>query len=238
MDFLRFIKIEHRFSVLKAASPICFALLIVGCASSKSNVQDHIQAANYDPAKTARIRFITGDTTHAAYISGHSCESFYGALKSQSADQLGQKNPHIDTPGLYPWRDSDKRNMLIGMPSSKKSIAINSTLKQYDEVVVPAGTPLLAFFAAGGSQYSCWPKPIRFIPEAGHDYELELEYVQSSTFSGGCIIGARELKAEGGITNERPLPRDFCVKDLDGTFRTVSPLTQLQKSQEEAEARK
>lgn len=205
------------------ASVICLAILATGCATSKLNVQDEIQAASYDPATTARIRFITGDTTHASYVSNHSCESFYKALETQSADQLGQKNPHVDTPGLFPWRASDKRNMVIGMPSSKKSVATDNTLKQYDEVVVPAGKPLLAFFAAGGSQYSCWPKPIRFIPEAGHDYELELEYVRNSTFSAGCIIGARELQAKDGATIEHPVPHDLCVKDMEGNFRTVTP---------------
>lgn len=102
--------------------------------------------------------------------------------------------------------------------------------------MVPANKPLIAAFATGGGAYSCWPKPILFTPEPGHDYELQLEMLKISTFKSGCVIRARKLSNVGTTTVERPVLPDLCVKGVDGTFRTVGLQEQLEKIRQNAKS--
>ncbi|EED42347.1 hypothetical protein EBI_22298 [Enterocytozoon bieneusi H348] len=57
--------------------PLAVSLTLIGCATTKTDVRNEAQISRYDPANTARVRLITGDTTHAGFISGQTCEMFY-----------------------------------------------------------------------------------------------------------------------------------------------------------------
>ncbi|MNH36593.1 hypothetical protein D3C81_1765690 [compost metagenome] len=113
------------------------------------------------------------------------------------------------------------------MPATKATKAINDSPRVYDEHVVPANQPLIATFSMGGTQISCWPKPVVFTPEPGQDYEMQYETVKTGTFKAGCIITVRKLAVLENATKEIPLTPQICAKSQDGTFHTLNPMQLL-----------
>lgn len=203
---------------------------LIGCATTKTDVRNEAEAAKYDPATTARIRLITGEGTVGGYVIGQSCETFYNkSARTLPRNQSGWIDAHVHTPGLYPWRESDTRNLVIGIPPTKASKSINDTKLQFDEYAVPAGKPLIVYLGSWSSAVSCTPKPIVFTPEPGRDYEFQLEMVKLGTFRGGCMIGARKLTALGAATVELPLMPDLCLRGAGDIYRTVTLQEQLEQ---------
>lgn len=203
--------------------PLALSLTLIGCATSKVDVRNEAEAARYDPVTSARVRLITGDNAHGAYFNGQSCEKFMNeTFKGGSPEESGWKMAHSDSSGIYPFRDSDHRNSVVGMPASQTSRNINSTTKQFDEYVVQANKPFLAVFGMVGS-IACSPKPVSFIPQPGQDYEMQLKIVKLSTFSAGCIVELNKLSVVGNNTLETPVPKQFCAKGADGAFHTMAP---------------
>ncbi|MGY2141827.1 hypothetical protein ACW9I5_04010 [Pseudomonas azotoformans] len=198
-------------------------MTLIGCATTKTDVRNEAQISQYDPANSARIRLITGDTTNAEFLSGQTCEAFYnGSLLTKTPEEAGWQKAHIDSAGLYPFRATDSQNSVIGMPASKASKAINQSPKVFDEHVIAAGKPFIAGFAMGGSQMSCFPAPVTLVPEPGKDYEMELQMVKISTFKAGCVIAVRQLSVQGNNTVETPLRPQVCAKTPSGWY-TVTP---------------
>jgi hypothetical protein len=215
-----------------------FVIGLAGCATTKTDIRNEPEADKYDPATTARIRLITGEGSQGGYVTGQSCETFYDPSNvGKSHAQIGWNDAHPHSAGIYPWRDSDIRNLVIGIPSSKASRGINETRLQYDEYIVPANKPLIVSLLAWSSAVSCRPKPISFIPEPGHDYEFQLEMVKLSTFRGGCVIGARQLASLGAGTPtiELPLMPEICLIGADGKTRTVNRLQLLEQDHKDAQ---
>lgn len=205
--------------------PFAISLTLIGCATTKTDVRNDAEMSKYDPATTARVRLITGDTTYGGYVSGQSCEAVFSeAAQEIPAEQRGWINAHIDSEGLYPFRASDHQNSVIGMPATQATKAINNSPKIYDEHVVPANQPFIGTFSMGGSQISCWPKPVVFNPEPGQDYELEYQTVKISTFKAGCVIAVRKLSSLGNATVETPMKPKVCAKSADGVYRPLDPL--------------
>lgn len=203
--------------------PLAVSLTLLGCATTKTDVRNEAQISQYDPANSARVRLITGDTTNAGFLSGQTCEQFYnGSLLTKTPEEAGWQKAHVDSAGLYPFRATDSQNSVIGMPASKASKAINQSPKVFDEHVIPAGKPFITGFAMGGSQMSCFPAPVTLIPEPGKDYEMELQMVKISTFKAGCVIAVRQLSAQGNNTVETPLRPQICAKTPSGWY-TVNP---------------
>ena len=199
--------------------PLAVSLVLIGCATTKTDVRNEVQISQYDPANTARIRLITGDTTNAGFISGQTCEMFYNkSLLTKTPEEAGWQPAHVDSPGLYPFRATDSQNSVIGMPASKASKAINQSPKVFDEHVIAAGKPFIAGFAMGGSQISCFPAPVTLIPEPGTDYEMELQVIKLSTFKAGCVIAVRQLSTQANTTVETPLRPQVCAKTPSGWY--------------------
>ncbi|KGE65520.1 MULTISPECIES: hypothetical protein [Pseudomonas] len=208
---------------MRSLFPLALSLTLIGCATTKTDVRNEAQISQYDPANSARVRLITGDTTNAGFLSGQTCEAFYnGALLTKTPEEAGWQNAHVDSAGLYPFRATDSQNSVIGMPASKASKAINQSPKVFDEHVIAAGKPFIAGFAMGGSQMSCFPAPVTLIPEPGNDYEMELQMVKISTFKAGCVIAVRQLSVQGNNTVETPLRPQVCAKTPSGWY-TVTP---------------
>ncbi|WAT25894.1 hypothetical protein [Pseudomonas sp. GXZC] len=208
---------------MRSLFPLALSLTLIGCATTKTDVRNEAQISQYDPANSARIRLITGDTTNAGFLSGQTCEAFYnGSLLTKTPEEAGWQKAHIDSAGLYPFRATDSQNSVIGMPASKASKAINQSPKVFDEHVIAAGKPFIAGFAMGGSQMSCFPAPVTLIPEPGKDYEMELQMVKISTFKAGCVIAVRQLSVQGHNTVETPLRPQVCAKTPSGWY-TVTP---------------
>lgn len=208
---------------MRSLFPLALSLTLIGCATTKTDVRNEAQISQYDPANSARIRLITGDTTNAGFLSGQTCEAFYnGSLLTKTPEEAGWQKAHIDSAGLYPFRATDSQNNVIGMPASKASKAINQSPKVFDEHVIAAGKPFIAGFAMGGSQMSCFPAPVTLIPEPGKDYEMELQMVKISTFKAGCVIAVRQLSVQGNNTVETPLRPQVCAKTPSGWY-TVTP---------------
>ncbi|WP_395611027.1 hypothetical protein [Pseudomonas sp. B22129] len=194
-------------------------LTLSGCATTKTDVRNEAQISLYDPANTARVRLITGDTSNAGFISGQTCETFYNrSLLTKTPEEAGWQTAHVDSAGLYPFRSTDRQNSVIGMPSSKASKSINQSPKVFDEHVIPAGKPFIAGFAMGGSQVSCFPAPVTLTPEPGKNYELELQVIKLSTFKAGCVIAVRQLSTQGSVTVETPLRPQVCAKTPAGWY--------------------
>lgn len=203
--------------------PLAFSLTLIGCATTKTDVRNEAQISQYDPANSARVRFITGDTANAGFLSGQTCEAFYnGSLLTKTPEEAGWQKAHVDSAGLYPFRATDSQNSVIGMPASKASKAINQSPKVFDEHVIAAGKPFIAGFAMGGSQMSCFPAPVTLIPEPGKDYEMELQMVKISTFKAGCVIAVRQLSVQSNNMVETPLRPQVCAKTPSGWY-TVTP---------------
>jgi hypothetical protein len=203
--------------------PLAVSLTLIGCATTKTDVRNEAQIRQYDPANTARVRLITGDTSNAGFISGQTCEAFYNeSLLTKTPEEAGWQTAHVDSSGLYPFRATDSQNSVIGMPVSKASKAINQSPKVFDEHVIPAGKPFIAGFAMGGSQISCFPAPVTLVPEPGKDYEMELQVFKVSTLQAGCVIAVRQLSTQAGTTVERPLRPQVCAKTQSGWY-TVDP---------------
>jgi hypothetical protein len=203
--------------------PLAVSLTLIGCATTKTDVRNEAHISRYDPTTTARVRLITGDTTHAGFISGQTCEMFYNeSLLTKTPEEAGWQTAHVDSAGLYPFRATDRQNSVIGMPASKASKAINQSPKVFDEHVIPAGKPFIAGFAMGGSQLSCFPAPVTLIPEPGKDYEMELQMMKISTFKAGCVIAVRQLSTQADTTVETPLKPQVCAKTPSGWY-TVTP---------------
>ena len=208
---------------MRSLFPLALSLTLIGCATTKTDVRNEAQISQYDPANSARLRLITGDTTNAGFLSGQTCEAFYnGSLLTKTPEEAGWQKAHIDSAGLYPFRATDSQNSVIGMPASKASKAINQSPKVFDEHVIAAGKPFIAGFAMGGSQMSCFPAPVTLIPEPGKDYEMELQMVKISTFKAGCVIAVRQLSVQGNNTVETPLRPQVCAKTPSGWY-TVTP---------------
>lgn len=208
---------------MRSLFPLALSLTLIGCATTKTDVRNEAQISQYDPANSARIRLITGDTTNAGFLSGQTCEAFYnGSLLTKTPEEAGWQKAHIDSAGLYPFRATDSQNSVIGMPASKASKAINQSPKVFDEHVIAAGKPFIAGFAMGGSQMSCFPAPVTLVPEPGKDYEMELQMVKISTFKAGCVIAVRQLSVQGNNTDETPLRPQVCAKTPSGWY-TVTP---------------
>jgi len=204
--------------------PFAISLTLIGCATTKTDVRNDAEMSKYDPATTARVRLITGDTTYGGYVSGQSCEAVFSeAAQEIPAEQRGWVKAHIDSEGLYPFRASDRQNSVIGMPATQATKAINDSPKIYDEHVVPANQPLIAAFSMGGSQISCWPKPVTFTPEPGQDYEMQYEMVKFSTFKAGCVIKVRKLSSLANTTVETPMSPQICVKTAAGIYQPMDP---------------
>ena len=217
---------------MKAPLLFLFTLCLAGCAYQKTDVRNEAEAARFDPSNTARIRLFTGEGTQGGYVVGSSCEAFFTPANSNVPPaQIGWKDAHVHTAGLFPWRESDTRNLVIGIPPSNATKNVNTTQQVYDEYVVPANQPLLVSLFSWSSAVSCRPTPISFTPEAGRDYEFQLEGVKISTFRGGCIIGARRLISlgSGAPTVELPLLPDLCVTAPNGMTRTVNRLDQAEQ---------
>lgn len=203
--------------------PLAVSLTLIGCATTKTDVRNEAQINQYDPANSARVRLITGDTTHAGFLSGQTCEKFYNeSLLTKTPEEAGWQKAHVDSAGLYPFRATDSQNSVIGMPASKASNAINQSPKVFDEHVIPAGKPFIAGFAMGGSQMSCFPAPVTLIPKPGEDYEMELQMLKISTFKAGCVIAVRQLSVQGNTTVETPLRPQVCARTPSGWY-TVNP---------------
>lgn len=208
---------------MRSLFPLALSLTLIGCATTKTDVRNEAQISQYDPANSARIRLITGDTTNAGFLSGQTCEAFYnGSLLTKTPEEAGWQKTHVDSAGLYPFRATDSQNSVIGMPASKASKAINQSPKVFDEHVIAAGKPFIAGFAMGGSQMSCFPAPVTLVPEPGKDYEMELQMVKISTFKAGCVIAVRQLSVQGNNTVETPLRPQVCAKTPSGWY-TVTP---------------
>lgn len=203
--------------------PLALSLTLIGCATSKVDVRNEAEAGKYDPDTSARVRLITGDNARGFYFNGQSCETFMNeTAKAGPIEDSGWKAAHNNSSGLYPFRESDHQNNVIGMPASQTTRQINSTTKQFDEYVVEANKPFIALFGMVGS-IACSPKPVSFIPQPGQDYEMQLKIVKLSTFSAGCIIELNKLSAVGSSTVETPVHKQFCAKALDGAFHTLDP---------------
>lgn len=145
--------------------PLAVSLTLIGCATTKTDVRNEAQISRYDPANTARVRLITGDTTHAGFISGQTCEMFYNeSLLTKTPEEAGWQTAHVDSAGLYPFRATDRQNSVIGMPASKASKAINQSPKVFDEHVIPAGKPFIAGFAMGDRNSPAFPRLSRSSP--------------------------------------------------------------------------
>lgn len=199
--------------------PLAASLTLIGCATTKTDVRNEAHISRYDPTTTARVRLITGDTTHAGFISGQTCEMFYNeSLLTKTPEEAGWQTAHVDSAGLYPFRATDRQNSVIGMPASKASKAINQSPKVFDEHVIPAGKPFIAGFAMGGSQLSCFPAPVTLIPEPGKDYEMELQMMKISTFKAGCVIAVRQLSTQANTTVETSLRPQVCAKTPSGWY--------------------
>ncbi|WP_440093630.1 hypothetical protein ACTACL_07480 [Pseudomonas syringae] len=195
------------------------SLTLIGCATTKTDVRNEAQIRQYDPANTARVRLITGDTFSAGFVSGQTCEAFYNeSLLTKTSEEAGWQKAHVDSAGLYPFRATDSQNSVIGMPASKASKAINQSPKVFDEHVIPAGKPFIAGFAMGGSQISCFPAPVTLIPEPGKDYEMELQIIKISTLKAGCVIAVRQLSTQASTTVETPLRPQVCAKTPLGWY--------------------
>ncbi|WP_426161315.1 hypothetical protein [Pseudomonas sp. PWP3-1] len=208
---------------MRSLFPLALSLTLIGCATTKTDVRNEAQISQYDPANSARVRLITGDTTNAGFLSGQTCEAFYnGSLLTKTPEEAGWQKAHVDSAGLYPFRATDSQNSVIGIPASKASKAINQSPKVFDEHVIAAGKPFIAGFAMGGSQMSCFPAPVTLIPEPGKDYEMELQMVKISTFKAGCVIAVRQLSIQGNNTVETPLRPQVCAKTPSGWY-TVTP---------------
>jgi hypothetical protein len=135
--------------------PLAVSLTLIGCASTKTDVRNEAQISQYDPSNTARVRLITGDTTHAGFISGQTCEAFYNdSLLTKTPDEAGWQTAHVDSAGLYPFRATDSQNSVVGMPASKASKAMSSRPEN----------PLLQDSAWAARRYHAFPHLSRSFP--------------------------------------------------------------------------
>lgn len=208
--------------------PFALAMTLIGCTTTKVDVRNEAEAAKFDPATTARVRVISGDNVQGGFVSGQSCETFYNdSLKRLPLEQSGWKEVHIDSPGLFPFRESDKRNSVIGMPASKFSKTINNSPRLYDEYVVAANQPFLAVLYMAGS-ISCQPKTLSFTPEPGQNYEMDFQFIKLSTFTSGCTINLRKIEVAGNSTTETAIQPQVCVRTEDGLFHTKDALRRPQ----------
>lgn len=161
------------------SGPLVVLLLLAGllsaCASSEQ------APATFDPEREARIRVFHGPSVYI-YL-GDVC------------DGSGPPVIHAAAGGF----SFAVRNRRIGMPVA------DDTPWSFNEYAIPAGrsvTVRLHWQAqnASGRWDSCGPTHLRFIPEAGQDYETFM------TFRGGACVGAEVRKL---------------VKGPDGTITTA-----------------
>ncbi|MDD2050678.1 hypothetical protein [Pseudomonas putida] len=204
---------------------------IAGCGTNKINIENVVEAQKYDPASTARIRIFSGQGIYAGYVVGQTCEEYYNVSK---------KSGIIPPPGWRVVRDhtkeelssitlrypSDYQNNIIGMPGSAKTQNVNTTNGYFDERVMPAGQTFIASLWFGAAKSSCSPASASFIPQAGKDYEVRLDYTKESYLAPTmCHVGVYELQSTGGsssVTREIPNPTNYCLPDSLGTYHTIT----------------
>lgn len=206
-------------------------LILAGCGTSKTNVTNSAEAAKYDPASTARVRIVAGSWVWAGYVTGQSCEQYFNVSRNSGIVpppgwRLARHHEHEELNFFTTHWPSDYQNNVIGMPASSKTQAIDSTDGYYDELVVPAGQTFIAAVSFGAVRAHCYPAPASFVPQSGKDYEVRLDYSQSSYFAPTkCRVGVYELQPAGASSSaaaERPMPADYCVADPAGLYHTLS----------------
>lgn len=153
------------------SGPRVVSLLLVGLLSACASREQ--ARVPFDPEREARIRVFHGPSV---YI-------YMGDVCDGSAPPV----IHAASGGF----SYGVRNIRLGMPVA------DDTPWSFHEYVIPAGrsvTVRLHWQAqnAGGRWESCGPTHLRFIPEAGQDYETFMK------FRGGTCVGGEVRKLVKG----------------------------------------
>ncbi|WP_315809884.1 hypothetical protein [Pseudomonas sp. C9-3] len=215
---------QERKQAMRAGLLLVVPLALAGCTFKKTDIQNEAEARKYDSATMARVRLISGQGAYAGFVSGQSCEQYFNvsyrnatvgkAPEGWNPARTAPKGESLDAFGMPP---SAYQNNVIGMPASTVTATIDDTRRYYDEHVVPAGQPLIAFVALVTSNSSCSSAPVSFIPQAGKDYEVR-QVFKSDWPRATCRNAVYEL----GTKYETPVSINYCFRDKSGDFRTVS----------------
>lgn len=216
----------------KAAIPAIALLvaLIQGCSYEKVNVRNEVEAAKYDPASMARVRFFSSPEYSSSYQPGAACEDFHSG---KATDRKTYLRVYENKESYILWRDADLlgmkaedyRNRVIGIPASRTTETLKTDRLGYDEVVIPAGKPsVLAINYSMRSQEgsaSCYPSPVSLNPEAGKDYEVRLVFEKPQFLVTTCKLSVSELSEAGSPREVREIKTDLCVKNEHYDYETV-----------------
>jgi len=217
----------------KALAILAVALLVTlvqGCSYEKMNVRNDAEAAKYDPASTARVRFFSSPEYYSSYQPGAACEDFH---PGKATDKKTYLRVYENKESYILWRDTDLRGMkaedyrnkVIGMPTSKTTEALKSDRLGYDEVVIPVGKPSVlsinySMHSQEGSA-SCYPSPVSLNPEAGKDYEVKFVFEKPQFLVTTCKLTVSELSGVGSPQDVREVKTDLCVKNEHYDYETV-----------------
>lgn len=182
-----------RVSISRLPVAIFLLLGLVGCATQKTNVTNKVEAAKFDPNSKARIRFITDKGIFGKFSTSQSCKD----IVYNGPDWI---DAHTPSEGLYPFRNSDKQNTVIGMPETPASRLINKSTAYYDEYVVAAGKAVIVRMYSYSTQVSCTPPAVELVPEPGADYEVAYEQFSTGTFSFSCRTNVHKISGAGAET--------------------------------------
>lgn len=211
---------------MKHTALLLIVISLVGCTSTKTDIRNEAEAAKYNPTTMARLRIVTGEGNDGSFVSGKMCEQLFDAPRINPWVSMvtGKTAPQTTTPaqgprgGFFALRPFNHQNIIIGMPPSTATRTINSTRFVYDEHVVPAGQPLIVRMDHSDTAMKCNPPPRIFMPEAGHDYEVQYRFAANK-----CSIEIQQLDSSNGTPQETPLLAGVCSFGSNGAYRTITP---------------
>jgi len=117
--------------------PLAMSLTLIGCATTKTYAPNEAQISQYDPANTARVRLITGDTSNGGFLSGQTCEMFYNeTVLTKTPEEAGWQTAHVDSAGLYPFRATV---IAVRQLSSQGNTTVETPLRPQVCAKTPSG---------------------------------------------------------------------------------------------------
>lgn len=168
-------------------SSLLLVLLATGCSlMPQPTLHLKQEQPTYDPAVSARVRFLSGNgTADADFWPQKACYRTPGL-------RIDPDVVHVNTESGWSYSAT---STTIGMPQSPREYMRFEGLTFKDfikEQVVAGNKPITVKLIAFGHNSSCKPPAVTFTPAAGVDYDIFMAWQ-----AGRCRVAIQRIDASG-----------------------------------------
>lgn len=198
------------------------AFLIQGCSYQKTNVNNEIEKAKYDPQFNSRVRVFSSPEVTGRYKSFENCEQTH-QIKNENDAGFKDFRDRTPTKTYILWRradllgmmEEDYKNRVIGVPPTVTTESVKADRLGYNEYVVPAGKPtvfVMNYLAVSDSgRFWCHPDSAYLTPVEGKDYEVKLEFEKTNLMSAVCKVVVSEITGGESIRSVQSVSSNSCA---------------------------